>query len=225
VRDKHCTFCRLSRGDNSQKYEELFEANGSREVLASFEIGVIVPDISPLVDGHVMLVSHAHIGSYSEIEPSQANRIGDFLAVYRNICFQMYGTEVIAFEHGVPLSSDGKNTCVEHAHIHIVPLKHGSVFDDVVKRLNLSLAPRLTLKNGSNHYLAAWDRVGRLWLSEANRFESQVFRREIGAEIGELLWHWEDRLLFEEKKVAQEHYMRTVQHAKEIVSVTAMATF
>jgi diadenosine tetraphosphate (Ap4A) HIT family hydrolase len=204
-------------GLNSQKFQELFGCSRSSEVMASFEIGRVVPDISPLVDGHVMLVANRHIGSYSEIGEEKLGQIDDFLAAYREVCFQTFGEEVVAFEHGVPLSSDGKNTCVEHAHIHIIPLKQGDVFNRIVKRLNLSQSPRLRLENKKNHYLAAWDHSGRLWMSEDVGFESQVFRREIGSEIGEVLWHWEDRLLLVDQSAAQDHYSRTVRHAQKVL--------
>ena len=101
----------------------------------------------------------------------------------------------------------------------------GETFSSIINRLGLTRSSLLHLDDKKNHYLAAWDKSGQLWLSERSGFESQVFRREIGAEIGEVLWHWEDRLLLSEQSVAQQHYSRTAKHAQEVLMDPRFSTF
>jgi diadenosine tetraphosphate (Ap4A) HIT family hydrolase len=95
---------------------------GEPSVLAADDDFFLMPDLAPLIEGHVLLVTSRHIqcaGAFGRRQWAVAwqwrHRVG---RVYRSA----YGSsELLLLEHG-PATPQGGGACVDHAHWHLIPV-------------------------------------------------------------------------------------------------------
>lgn len=123
----------LGECDDSRLCHEL---SGSRKNIAFYEIYqgdpatrlidqspnfALLADISPLVEGHLLLVPKRHFNNFGlcALEPTLASELSDFREISLELVQARYGPVTI-LEHG---SSPymGPTACVTHAHWHLVP--------------------------------------------------------------------------------------------------------
>ncbi|MEE1198627.1 MAG: HIT domain-containing protein [Acutalibacteraceae bacterium] len=79
----------------------------------------VLPDICPLVTGHILIISKQHFDSYANASVEVINSVNNFLQIYRaNIGHR----EFTIFEHGSVIHNNG-GASIEHAHIHVIPTK------------------------------------------------------------------------------------------------------
>lgn len=93
-------------------------------------------DLSPLVTGHLLLVSNRHYLSFGEVLSDHANEVGEVLAHVFPRYASTFGDPVV-LEHGSSLAMDA-SSCVTHAHLHLLPLRLDAVHD-VMKGDGLSV--------------------------------------------------------------------------------------
>ena len=111
---KMCKFC-----------EDIFRLNRECKlpekdsILYEDEYIYVLPDISPLVTGHILVISKEHFDSYANASAEVINSVTNFLDYYRTYIGYR---EFTIFEHGSVIHNEG-GTSVEHAHIHIIPTK------------------------------------------------------------------------------------------------------
>ncbi|MCP9972688.1 HIT family protein [Actinomadura madurae] len=94
---------------------------GEAGVIAADRDFLLIPDVAPLADGHVLLVTRDHhqcAGGFGPEMWGGALRWRDRVArLYR----EAYGSgELLLFEHG-PATSQGGGACIDHAHWHLMP--------------------------------------------------------------------------------------------------------
>ncbi|HXZ41189.1 MAG TPA: HIT domain-containing protein [Terriglobales bacterium] len=112
----NCPFCRELQ---SGRLPDFCDAEIDSRILHETNRFVVLPDISPLVPGHVMIVPKAHILCYGAIEATAWDEFLGIVNAARAIIKQYYGPPVI-LEHGTsPLAPVADH--VTHAHLHIVP--------------------------------------------------------------------------------------------------------
>lgn len=94
---------------------------GEASVLARDRDFLLTPDVAPLADGHLLLVTREHrqcAGDFDERLWDRALRWRDRVA---RLYLHAYGTgELLLFEHG-PALSQGGGACIDHAHWHFLP--------------------------------------------------------------------------------------------------------
>src|SRR5205814_688486 len=90
------------------------DATFSSRLLFQTDHFVVVPDISPLAPGHIMILPRAHVSSFGILTPSLLTEINDLIARVRRTLAQYYKPPVI-LEHGTNSFSAGGG-CVSHAH-------------------------------------------------------------------------------------------------------------
>ncbi len=79
-------------------------------------------DISPIVEGHGLLVTNYHLDSFGKIKPNHLSLFYEFLN--RAIIFYKDNfTQFFFYEHGTANPNRDCRNCVSHAHIHFIPLK------------------------------------------------------------------------------------------------------
>jgi diadenosine tetraphosphate (Ap4A) HIT family hydrolase len=80
----------------------------------------LVPSVSPLREGHVLVVPKRHCQSVAQLPRRELDRdLPDFLGRALDLLHRRYGP-VILFEHGVAAGKRG-GCGVDHAHLHVVP--------------------------------------------------------------------------------------------------------
>jgi diadenosine tetraphosphate (Ap4A) HIT family hydrolase len=191
----NCPFCReLQNG----RLPEFCDAGIDSRILHETNNFVVIPDISPLVPGHVMIVPKAHILCYGAVEATTQDEFSGIVNAARMIIRDHYGPSVI-LEHGTS-SIDDVADHVSHAHLHIVP----AAIDIRDSLLNFNTTTIASLAD-----LSSWAARDEAYIYFENLTGERIvadrivglkrlfFRREIARQIGlpEPLWDWRRHIL------------------------------
>lgn len=110
----NCIFCHENRFANNRK-------NGfsiSDSLLYTNDYIFITPDISPLVPGHLLIVSQDHYNSFSNAPtPIKEALFQTIQYIKDNLGY----TQMTWFEHGSVFPGKG-GASINHAHVHILPM-------------------------------------------------------------------------------------------------------
>ncbi|TYB39373.1 HIT family protein [Actinomadura chibensis] len=107
------------------RFNEMADLPGEAGVVARDADFLLMPDVAPLAEGHLLLVTREHQQCAAAFAPplwERALRWRDRVArLYR----RAYGSDdLLLFEHG-PASPQGGGACIDHAHWHFLPGAHG----------------------------------------------------------------------------------------------------
>ena len=116
-----CLLCDELNGEKALSARLGLYASAQQKVLLQSRNFVLIPDISPLVPGHTLIVSKHHVSCYAALEAELAEE------------FEAFKDQVVAhyesrlrrpalFEHGSLASVVRSGACVQHAHVHVLPL-------------------------------------------------------------------------------------------------------
>lgn len=79
---------------------------------------IVIRDISPIIDGHLLIATKQHMGSVSQIPESSWNELADIKDQLR----MRLSSNLFFFEHGCPTGAYETSSCISHAHIHVIPV-------------------------------------------------------------------------------------------------------
>lgn len=119
---KDCPFCMEKNGNSYGVYGEDTKKIFESRIVTYPELSeiMIFPDLSPITTGHVLICSKAHINNFSSID----NKLTyEHIEIAIKSIFNAMSIEndLIFFEHGSS-SCISENGCVQHAHLHVVPI-------------------------------------------------------------------------------------------------------
>ena len=191
----NCPFCtELQTG----RLPDYCDADIDSRILHETERFVVVPDISPLMPGHVMIVPKAHILCYGAVEAAAQDEFSCIVNTTRAILKEHYGPSVL-LEHGTS-SLEPVADHVTHAHLHVVPAPID--IRDALSNFNTTTIARLS---DLSHWAArdaeyiyfescAGERIVADRITGIKRL---FFRREIAKQIGmpDPLWDWRRHIL------------------------------
>lgn len=190
-----CVFCDdfdLSKGTGL--FYELFpEFAKQRQILEETPRHVLLPDIGPLTQDHLLVVSKDHVPSFAALPVDSHD---DYRSLVKKVFKKMEklhpGKQPLIFEHGVGTVNGQFIRCggcgrTDHAHLHVLPVdaeKH----DDLLE--NLSTIVR-TEYNFEEHRLADSVKLEELkdisrdrpYLLVGNQGKSRVFIQNNTSEI------------------------------------------
>jgi diadenosine tetraphosphate (Ap4A) HIT family hydrolase len=98
----------------------LYSSNSEKIVLQS-EHFLVLGDISPLVPGHSLMLTKNHYCSFGQVPGSM---LSEFLSLREQSisCLASNYAAPLLFEHGSSTTAPGGGACIEHAHIHLLPV-------------------------------------------------------------------------------------------------------
>nr|VFK30189.1 MAG: Diadenosine tetraphosphate (Ap4A) hydrolase [Candidatus Kentron sp. MB]VFK75127.1 MAG: Diadenosine tetraphosphate (Ap4A) hydrolase [Candidatus Kentron sp. MB] len=83
---------------------------------------IVIPDIAPLLEGHILIVTTKHYPCFGAMPPEH---LSESIAIKRQVKRMLTSAYCapIFFEHG-PATCDGlAGACVDHAHLHCLPVE------------------------------------------------------------------------------------------------------
>jgi len=81
-----------------------------------------IPGLGAFVEGYSLLVCRTHMLSTADLAHEAIVELQEMLAFAIRGLSAMYGTGVVAFEHGAMTSACHAGSCIAHHHIHLVPV-------------------------------------------------------------------------------------------------------
>lgn len=112
-----CVFC----PDLRFRLNHTAELPGAAAIVAGDASFFLMPDLAPVAEGHLLLVSIEHHLCAGALPPDGWAGLERWLGRVSRLYEAAYGTaEVLAFEHG-PAHAQGAGACVDHLHLHLLP--------------------------------------------------------------------------------------------------------
>lgn len=156
----------------------------------------LIPDLAPLVTGHVLLVTEAHHVCAGAFPPRLWTAARAWRDVLVPVLHATYGgSGATLLEHG-PATSQGGGACIDHAHWHLLP---GGGVRAVVEGEGLRGVPAVEEEamaryaEGRSYLLVEEDGVGRIYPGE--RAPGQFLRWAAATALDgrpARVWRWQE---------------------------------
>ena len=128
-----CPFCMERNGISYKSYNKDLKCEFDSRIVKPRKLGdiMVFPDISPFSYGHTLICTCDHVVNFSQIQ--NASTVLNMEKVVMELSSHSENDkEWLFFEHGTS-SCISKNGCVQHTHIHSVPVICGT-YQKVVKQ-------------------------------------------------------------------------------------------
>jgi diadenosine tetraphosphate (Ap4A) HIT family hydrolase len=193
-----CILCDIIAGRPWVPFRSLYSPEEAEsEVLLESENFVVIADVAPIVEGHLLIIPKAHGFALSSLEPPLLEELASLQDRVVAAQARAY-TRPILFEHGAGAAAGSSVACIDHAHLHVVPVQH-----DPSAELFRSFTFKPVAQLSDLHpagvrsaYLYYEDRDGRKWGTEIISIPRQFFRRVLCAtQDPSVPWDWRSFLL------------------------------
>lgn len=189
-----CCLCKeIKSGDFPDEYYQHYPIR--QRVCYETEKFVVLPSISPIATGHVIICPKEHLTSMvllpQNLKAELCGIVGEIYWYFRKLLGPVY-----IFEHGV--SGESETACgINHAHIHIVPLSENSVIrinERVCREFCTqsvdSLYTFLKEEKEKGTYLLYGHDINKMNVVFDQDIPSQFMRKHISQIIGRREWDW-----------------------------------
>ena len=93
----------------------------------------VTPSLGQIIEGYTVLWSKRHISCFANLSTIEMNEILDFIPNILYALNAVYETPVFIFEHGQVNGISPVGCGIDHAHLHLVPVKNDSILESMVK--------------------------------------------------------------------------------------------
>ena len=191
----NCPFCReLHDG----RPPDVVAVDIDSRILHETDRFVVIPDISPLVPGHVMILPKAHILCFGAVEAAARDEFSGIVNATRTVLGEHYGPSVL-LEHGTS-SLDPVADHVTHAHLHLVPAAVD--IRDALRNFNTKTVASFSELSSwaarDAEYIYFESCAGERFVADRIvGIKRLFFRREIAKQLGipDPLWDWRQHIL------------------------------
>jgi diadenosine tetraphosphate (Ap4A) HIT family hydrolase len=190
-----CLLCDEIRNEDALSLRlGIYDAPGDR-IIDESENFVLIPDISPIVPGHSLIVTRSHSTCFARL-PNQI--MAEFVEFKRrSIAFvTQHFSRPFLFEHGSGSATPKSGACIHHAHLHLIPVRIPlrDCLEDVGELADLPGSPALpALSDGGRvDYLYYEDQDGEAGV--VSQFSApvpcQFIRRLVARQLKLTDWNW-----------------------------------
>jgi len=187
----NCLFCEIG------ERRAAIEGHPENVVLFESDNFYVKPALGHFVEGYCLIVAKDHLVTMAELESEKCVELESMLRELRRRLSTLYGQVFCVFEHGASCPIYRAGACIDHAHIHVLPIRC-----DVTKSLSLFRVSPISgfseLRRFAETSLESYiyyepDLTTRLLYSCDDRVPSQLMRRLISQRLG-LGQHWDWRV-------------------------------
>lgn len=196
ARSGWCTLCAEHRGQpDKDGLQRSIGGPYERRVLDEVDDAFCVPSLGPLGHAHVLVCPVRHVQALTALTDWEIGAVDDLAGRVRSRMREIYGSNVIAFEHGGCFSDRPLTACIEHAHLHLVALPESTEVElpqgHRWENCGTSLKDVKSVAKGSAEYLMVSSAEGKAFVATDGPFQSQLMRRVIAEALGgDQSWNW-----------------------------------
>jgi diadenosine tetraphosphate (Ap4A) HIT family hydrolase len=158
------------------------------------ELFAVLPSVSPLSVGHIMLVPNRHVRGVSQLASDERLELIAAASTYASQ-LRRHSEAVAVFEHGI--GADLQGGCgIDHAHVHLVPSTRRNIAEartqillDYDEASRYELTSFLDSTPSADSYLWFGGSDGPVTAVRCDSIPSQYLRRTL-AELTESAWDW-----------------------------------
>ena len=197
----------------------LCKARANEQPILETENFFVVPALGTFIPGYLLIVSNAHKLNFASIITSD-EKIENELAILKeeikSAVIYIYGEQPFFFEHGVVNPKKQSISCVDHAHIHVVP--HRNIMEDIEKSYHLrpicGYDELARIPNNYIHYEYGDQEFFALPLGGVRQYVRQILADNIGIDYPKWDWRVEPHLQeFENTRQAMRQYFSKLKAA------------
>jgi ubiquinone/menaquinone biosynthesis C-methylase UbiE/diadenosine tetraphosphate (Ap4A) HIT family hydrolase len=183
-----CLFCRDRRFETRRKLGH----PGSGSILWGDDDLFVIPDIAPLMEGHLLMVTTGHhicVGSCPQALISKVRRAQQ---VVRRVFRDAYNSPTLFLEHG-PARSKEAGACIEHAHWHCLPasLSPRPAIERFARGEAASVDSLCRFYEEGRSYLYVEESPDHGWVYPVDLIPCQFFRQTVVSLAGGTDWRWQ----------------------------------
>ncbi len=156
---------------------------------------VVFPTVGQIVEGYLLIASRVHYLGVGQVPNTLYAELEEVKGLVKNVLIAEYGPSVVFFEHGPASEVRKGGCCIEHAHLHCVPVEV-----DILKELSANFTLQridnfLPLKqlfaNGIPYLYWENAQGQRFVFAVAEVIPPQYIRQIIASKIGKIdRWDW-----------------------------------
>ncbi len=182
----NCPYC--DAFENGFKYGEkaLYESDNF----------IVFPALGQIVEGYLLIVSKKHYISMGQVPSGLYSELDSVCRKVREVLSDNYEIPLF-FEHGAVSQIKKGGCCIEHAHLHAVPIEV-DIMDELAGRFEYSKIKsffkiRRQFKKGISYFYYE-SNLGERYLFEISEIvPSQYIRRVIANKVGRPeRWNWKN---------------------------------
>jgi diadenosine tetraphosphate (Ap4A) HIT family hydrolase len=180
MRNFECPFC------NREKESILYES----------ENFYVTPTLGGFVEGYLLICTKEHFIGLNQLPEELFQELDEVKEKVREILSEIY-TEPVFFEHGVIDEIRKGGCCIDHAHLHAIPIDF-DIFDDIARNIEArkidEIKKLIEQRQRKMQYFYYENQKGDKYVFDLEiQPPSQYLRRLIAARIGLVeLWNWEE---------------------------------
>lgn len=182
-----CLFCDLAQTPYTR-------VNPEDQVMAESPFFYVKPGLGHFREGYLLINSRIHARSLSYLNRDVLRELQEVKRIMASRLRDLLGNEVVFFEHGEVNPKHHPGCCLEHAHLHILPLPEGA---DETMELTFSreklkdLTDLRDYATRNTSYLYYENREGMFAYCVGENLPSQFLRRMFCQRLGvEDQWDW-----------------------------------
>jgi len=125
-----CQYC----DEFEHGFLEVRGQNWGNRILFESENFLVFPALGPIVEGHLLLASKRHYIGMGEVPAKLYRELETVQEKVRKVLTENYEAPLF-FEHGPTSRSRKGGCCLEHAHLHAIPLRI-SIFEEIARNFS-----------------------------------------------------------------------------------------
>ncbi|MBI1925820.1 hypothetical protein HYR99_16420 [Candidatus Poribacteria bacterium] len=198
-----CPYCEGFLAPNAQEKDKIWNT-----ILFESEHFVVVPTLGMILPGWLLIVAKQHLPNFAVLPEEWYSELKDIKARVHSKESELFH-EPIVFEHGPKPGDATVGSCIDHAHLHMIPIDR-----DILSELNThytfnrisNLHELRTHYREKGAYLYYENQRHEKYVCTAKQVPSQFIRQLIAHKCGkENRWDW---AVFPET----ENIQKTVKH-------------
>ena len=180
-----CRFCNIILNYKISESESI-QIPICDTLLFETENFIVIPALGALVPGYLMIVARNHLHSMAYCSEDELIELTGVIKYLNTLIEETLSISPILFEHGSAIGCVNKSgCCVEHAHLHIVPVNL-SEESKIVENTNAVKIPDLQALRiyCGKPYLLYINENNQYYISSDTILPSQFMRQWVAKEIG-----------------------------------------
>ena len=167
---------------------------GAVGVLWGDDAFFVMPDLAPLDEGHLLIVTVDHALAMGSCSDKLLRQLEIYLGQVRALFRAVYDCDAIFFEHGPSIPGEA-GACVDHAHMHCLPMR-GSLLSRLEREgfafVQTSLAELAAYHKGGDSYLFVQKGEDRMICATVKDLPNQLMRYLYASVLDGRPWRWQD---------------------------------
>jgi diadenosine tetraphosphate (Ap4A) HIT family hydrolase len=145
----------------------------------------VLPSLGQIVEGYLLIMPKGHYRSFALLDEELFEEAESVYSETEAILRRTY-TRPIFYEHGMGYSASGNGCCVDHAHIHAIPVSL-SLFARLEQEFewsNIQKLEDLSRMVKGTHYLFVQDSSQQKRVYYASNVKAQYIRHIVAEQLG-----------------------------------------